>query len=1289
MPWFDFIPKKEYQRWVEKPRFQKATKPKESWLTKAFEQFRTGAELAERAQLEPEIPIVEREKPGPREELTREYRGIVERLRSGEIDDEHAEYLWNTAPETVFGNVSAVGLGAGPKLRDIRSFGDVKALGIEAITPLAPREMTEPLGRVPVVGRALEHEAAALTSPLGLGFAGKFPGLTGMMAAGGVAGATVGERIAGERGEMIGGLAGALAAPIAGPTAARVAMRGARAAPAAGRAGLAEAERMIPKARQVVMEELGGPKPRPMFEKELPQLRSELLKEQGQLETLVQQGRATAEDASRLKRIRSVMEQDAIGASESARFARATKLRRPGAPTREEALGKWRAGYEKPAAAPGAAREAVQPISEETARANTQRLQGVSGKPPAKPPTGPPEDPEGFIDWFFSAPASEKQIRTATRRYEGGISNQMRGLGVEIKAIREQATKDGIKLTRKPNEQMERLVEAADFPGPTAEAIRGLPPGEARLVESLHRTLRDPETAKMLRDVPGFTPREHYWPHQFAKGKAPGIGGRLTRRPGFTRKRKLEGTILEALEKRPDLDLQTWDVVDMMERRVYQGILYRQQVKLMENLKRVSLVKNASEVAGEPGWRTPRVAGRVFEQPKDPWVAPNDIAKALEDNFNPSMFSSSLPLRALREAVASAKYIKVFGGLFQQFDYTFRIFALAAKYRDPRFLGVAPKAWARGYFPGLDAKMTAWEMTSNDMRAQVRRALLDEGINVQAGLDFIGAEYEKLARDLLIYRIPVVGKLIKGFGSAAFRNSHAEYMLGGGTEITMNRMKGGVSMRQAAAQTAVDMNEIFSSKPAWQSVLRNPTTRDMMRLSIFSMAEQESWLTMPFRQRMFLANIMFTTAVMSNMVSLVTKGELLPPEAYKPFNVDLEKRSVDYNIGFLRAELPYVGPDGRKEYLDLLGQADTPFRFLGDPKFAIETRLGQFPAWGLQAYTGKTWFREEEITGPKELALFTAEQAAPIPAAPHWEERKRIGTVGAIIQSIGLNVSAERLGDLFRRRVKELTGEDWDKLDPPARKTTINEHPELLKLRAKQVEAGERYGGGWAQVDALDRDIEARLGEAIASGQVTGEQVRDEFKDYQAQRSWLSQQTAAEWGEPEGKTPAHTAALEYWAIEVPVRNGVKDWESFFNERAAIKEAHPELTDEWLRTNLAERFHEPQVRDLIYQILEADAVADEYFSIPYKSRMPAKQQEKVRDYVKQAESIASMQGISFRRALMQLGIPGADAGLALRYKNLPTNPARAAYWRKNPEKKELYYKFYRDIPLGIEEMAMAR
>ena len=60
----------------------------------------------------------------------------------------------------------------------------------------------------------------------------------------------------------------------------------------------------------------------------------------------------------------------------------------------------------------------------------------------------------------------------------------------------------------------------------------------------------------------------------------------------------------------------------------------------------------------------------------------------------------------------------------------------------------------------------------------------------------------------------------------------------------------------------------------------------------------------------------------------------------------------------------------------------------------------------------------------------------------------------------------------------------------------------------------------------------------------------------------------------------------------------------------------------------------------------------------------------------------MQGVSFRRALMQTGIPDELIGLAMRYKRLPTNPARERYWRQHREQEELYRTFYGDIPLEI-------
>jgi len=292
--WHDFLPEEKYQKLFEVPRFREETEepsvqrqayerfrgieremqppapretPTQSILDRILSQFKRGQELAGRAAVEPEIPIIEHERPRPREELTREYRQLVNLLQQGKINEEEFVYFWNNALETVFGNVSPIGLGAGKKLKDIRSFGDVLALGIEATTPVAPEELTAPLRRIPVVGRQAERAAAGLTSPLGLGFAAAWPGLTAKMVAGEVVGGAAGRRLGGETGELVGGVTGALAAPIAGPAAARVAVAGARgaarAAPAATRAAVQEFKAKVPSLQRLLAEEAGGIKPKP------------------------------------------------------------------------------------------------------------------------------------------------------------------------------------------------------------------------------------------------------------------------------------------------------------------------------------------------------------------------------------------------------------------------------------------------------------------------------------------------------------------------------------------------------------------------------------------------------------------------------------------------------------------------------------------------------------------------------------------------------------------------------------------------------------------------------------------------------------------------------------------------------------------------------------------------------------------------------------------------------------------------------------------------------------------
>ena len=200
-------------------------------------------------------------KPPTREEELRFQVGarqtdIVRRLEAGEIPQEQAEYEWRTAPESVYGNVQALGLGAGPELRDIRGIGDIGQIGLEAITPLAPPEATAPIARLPAIGPTLERQVAGLTSPLGAFFTGKFPAFTAGMVPGATGLGAVGRATelpgAELAGELIGGMGGGLAAQRALPAIGRAALPAARAG----------AQRAAPHLRDLALGEAGGLKPR-------------------------------------------------------------------------------------------------------------------------------------------------------------------------------------------------------------------------------------------------------------------------------------------------------------------------------------------------------------------------------------------------------------------------------------------------------------------------------------------------------------------------------------------------------------------------------------------------------------------------------------------------------------------------------------------------------------------------------------------------------------------------------------------------------------------------------------------------------------------------------------------------------------------------------------------------------------------------------------------------------------------------------------------------------------------
>ena len=749
----------------------------------------------------------------------------------------------------------------------------------------------------------------------------------------------------------------------------------------------------------------------------------------------------------------------------------------------------------------------------------------------------PPE--VAAMDFFEGAPKGEKVQRTLIRRHDGAVRVEQEQLDETIKSLVKTARTGGVKLTGGRTEVTERIIGAADFQGPIEEGILkyDLTVGE----ESLARAIRSEMEAEALRMKavnPDFNPREFYIPHEWkpkpttrrttAAMRAVGV------KPYFTKPRALEGSALDIIADRQaqvaaaaetgakrvprELDLVTWNPVEIVERRLARGIIYRQEQVLANEMKTQGIAVRVSELGGDlEGWVTPR-GFKPFETARipgtdevDSWAVPEEIGKAIEDYFGSSMFSTYAPLKGLRNAIANAKFLKTFGGFFQNIDYAFRTMYHATKARDISMLGTPFKAFARAYIPGVDAKMRTWERVSTDLDAVYRRLLIKHGLPTEAGMTFYGQEYREMAKELWAFRIPGMGRYIKAFGSGSYSNAVREYLLGTGAKAVRKAVAAGVPAEEAAARVSLDMSETFSSLPAWQSVFRNPTTRDFMRTGLFSMAENESWIRMPFRQKSFLVSAYISTAVMANMLSLAFNKELLSPDQYNPIRRKEGGMGFEYNTSFMRPKLPWPGPDGRELYLDLVGQADTFFRLIADPEFALKARAGQVPQIAGQLATQEEWFSGKKIENPLEALSFVGRSLAPIPAAAGTQELGRIGPLASAIQAGGMNISAEGLKDLRNRTAAAdpAFGKPFDDLGPQAKKdykvkypTHFAESEELTEGSPLKriVEIGEERT---RRLDALGKQLDA--------GKITGQ-------DYVAGRADILTEAAVKSSEYDVKS---------------------------------------------------------------------------------------------------------------------------------------------------------------------------
>lgn len=895
--------------------------------------------------------------------------------------------------------------------------------------------------------------------------------------------------------------------------------------------------------------------------------------------------------------------------------------------------------------------------------------------PPEEPPTGPPAG-EPPPQTPFEFPPDEKIQRAVTRRFAGEVRLQGDRLRVAMDDITRQARREGVKLTRTQTPEAERLTFAMDGSVP----VESLPPAEQATANQLKNVLRQEQEAMLAAD-PSFDERllDEYFPHFFKKATKPrpAISSRLGVKPRFVKGRTLDGALAEILERRPDLDLVSWNPADMVQLRVSEGIRYRAGLELRNRLEGAGFAKPISQAPDDwvvpdlPLFKTRKLVGVAAEErptggrivrAREDTAVPPDIADYLNDAFGTSLFSKNKALRAWRTGVGAAKLAKTFGGLFQTVDYGFRQLGVgtgeAAVGRvkfAPRSVGVTVRALGRGFVPSIDRRMLRFDTTD-----PLRSALLENGIQTEGGLDIFEREMrDALADSSFLARKGITDNLATKrakdvanyLSDATFLKQHREHVLSAGEIRAQAHIKAGDSLPVAAAKAAAEINEQFSAIPNWQSVIRDPTFRDFARSLFFSPNETEAWFRNFFRvipgknfkasAVRFWVGMGINAAVLANMVHLASTGQLLPADRYNPISGRKGDLGipVSFNTQFLRPNLPWKGPLGREQYLDILGQADTPFRFALSPIYGTRSRLSQPARLALETspvLTGQEVrdFSGRPVTSPSDFGQYAAEQVVPIPGQSFLTERGRIGDIGAATQAAGVNVSAEPLSGLLKRKYEEIYGAgSWDSTASTVRSKNIRENPELSQIQEKRTETSAEFGPAYRQtVQQINADTQAKL---IGAAQGISRGEPQAFASYAKTRGDVlaeararKDQEAQSQGITFDEREADARVDAYLSLEPTDKDGDgylddEDMRAFFDDRdelfdnltpeekVAVKDPSRWLTD-------------PTAIAAEKQYQRATEAREQYFNIPKYEKTSLAEGEKIEEYLAKARAFQRQQ-----------------------------------------------------------------
>ena len=650
-------------------------------------------------------------------------------------------------------------------------------------------------------------------------------------------------------------------------------------------------------------------------------------------------------------------------------------------------------------------------------------------------------------------------IRETARLWSGARADSARTLKIWGEDAYDLYESAGMKVAIGKDEQSDEVI--GTLSGMFGdEAARG-PVGGNAAVRSTYDLLDD-GTARMIAADAEFEAKalDGYFPHQFKQSEKPRGGGKggFQLSPGFLKRRRLEGTLGEIMERRPDLDLATWDPVEYAIRHVESVDQYIASLDAVRGLKSKGLIRLEADAPVGAKWRKPDIAPFDMNRRLDGWVADPKVAGGLEDMFGVSAFDKHWAGRAAKGIREAGFLIKVFGGAFQLIDYSFRSVGLGLSEiargvvtLDPKTGTNVARAWfspfkatARAAVPGLDRRFARMAQANPLLRDGVRGGL---GIDVDPSLSDeairgLGKFVPQTAGGRQIPGAENLQQVVEFMSGGAYAKFHREMLEQSYLVIVQKHLKAGVERSEAVRLAVEETNVFYSSIPNWQSAVRNRTTRDALKFPFFAIGEIEGWARIPFQAPAGFAGIMGSTVIAAEMMNKLFTGDWLSADQLNPYKLPpgdtsfKEKLPIigegGYNTSFLRPQLPsfFNGPNGRPTFLDILGQGDTSFRFPLDPWFGTKSRLGQalrIPLDIQAVLRGDAPDFGTVVENPLDALKFAAQEISPIPLAGlAGTETGRIGFAGAGLQVGGLNVSSAPTRDVIATRFEELVGRPFN-----------------------------------------------------------------------------------------------------------------------------------------------------------------------------------------------------------------------------------------------------------------------